>query len=220
MREAGASDPAQPLLAEQIAYYRAIAAEYDDHALREPGGEELLAAFDSFAPTGQVLELACGSGLWTVELLRHADAVTGVDAAPEMIAIAAARLDDPRVDFIQADIFAWRPERRYDVVFFSFWLSHVPMELFERFWRLVADCLLPSGRAFFVDDAHRTPEELIEGEASSTIRRRTKGGTPFRAVKVPHRPEDLERRLDELGWRIAVTQTSGPFFWGAGTAAT
>src|SRR5436305_1245644 len=80
------SDQVEPLLAEQIAYYRAIAREYDDHALREPGGDELLAAFDSFAPTGQVLELACGSGLWTVELLRHAEAVTAVDASPDMLA--------------------------------------------------------------------------------------------------------------------------------------
>jgi trans-aconitate methyltransferase len=214
------SDPLQALLAEQIAYYRAIAAEYDEHALREPGGDELLAAFDSFRPGGEVLELACGSGLWTRELHRHADAITAVDASPEMLSIAASRLNDPRVRFVQADIFAWRPERRYDVVFFSFWLSHVPIERFESFWSLVADCLQPAGRVFFVDDAYRTPEELIEGEESSTIQRRANDGTAFRAVKVPHRPADLERRLSTLGWRIAVTHTSGLFFWGAGSVAT
>jgi hypothetical protein len=32
------------------------------------------------------------------------------------------------VRFICADLFAWSPERRYDVVFFGFWLSHVPLE--------------------------------------------------------------------------------------------
>jgi demethylmenaquinone methyltransferase/2-methoxy-6-polyprenyl-1,4-benzoquinol methylase len=214
------SDPLQALLAEQMAYYRAIAAEYEDHALREPGGDELLAAFDSFAPTGRVLELACGSGLWTQELLRHADAITAVDASPEMLGIASIRLDDPRVTFVQADIFAWRPDAQYDVVFFSFWLSHVPLERFESFWALVADCLEPGGRVLFVDDAYRTPDELIEGAASSTIRRRTNDGTAYRAVKVPHTPADLERRISALGWRIAVTATSGPFFWGAGSPAT
>src|SRR5947207_2398810 len=156
------SDQVEPLLAEQIAYYRAIATEYDDHALREPGGDELLAAFDSFAPTGQVLELACGSGLWTVELLRHAEAVTAVDASPEMLAIASARVGDRPVRFVEADIFDWTPERRYGVVFFSFWLSHVPLERFDAFWSGVANCLAPAGRVFFVDDAHRTPDELIE----------------------------------------------------------
>jgi hypothetical protein len=63
MSEPRAPDSLQPLLAEQIAYYRAIAAEYEGHALHEPGGDELLAAIDSFRPAGQVLELACGPGL-------------------------------------------------------------------------------------------------------------------------------------------------------------
>ncbi|HYY06073.1 MAG TPA: GNAT family N-acetyltransferase, partial [Candidatus Limnocylindria bacterium] len=71
---------------------------------------------------------------------------------------------------------------------------------------------------FFVDDAYRTPDELIEGEASSTIRRRLNDGTTYRAVKVPHTPAELEARLDRMGWRITVTPTEGPFFWGAGTA--
>jgi O-methyltransferase involved in polyketide biosynthesis len=96
------------------------------------------------------------------------------------------------------------------------WLSHVPAERFESFWSLVADCLAPGGRVFFADDGHRTPDELIEGESSSTIRRRLTDGTAYRAVKVPHEPAELEQRLARLGWQITVTQTSGPFYWGAG----
>jgi hypothetical protein len=69
---------------------------------------------------------------------------------------------------------------------------------------------------FFVDDGHRTPEELLEGASSSTIRRRLRDGSERRAVKVAHRPMELEARLARLGWRIAVTQTAGPFFWGTG----
>ena len=118
--------------------------------------------------------------------------------------------------FLQADLFSWRPDRRYDVVFFGFWLSHVPKDRFEEFWALVADCLAPGGRVFFVDDAFRTPEELIEGESSSTIERRLLDGTTYRAVKVPHRPADLEQQLASLGWRFTVTQTSGHFYWGSG----
>lgn len=104
-------------------------------------------------------------------------------------------------------------------MFFGFWLSHVPVERFDAFWSLIASCLEPSGRVFFVDDAYRTPEELIEGEASSTIRRRLKDGTPYRAVKVPYRAAELEARLGQLGWRIQVTQTAGPFYWGTGGRA-
>jgi SAM-dependent methyltransferase len=207
------------LLAEQIAYYRAVAPEYGDHAISAAGGSELQAALDAFRPAGDVLELACGPGTWTEQLRRHAASVTAVDASREMLAIASARVGDDRVRFIRADLFGWRPDRRYDVVFFGFWLSHVPLERFEPFWALVADCLEPDGRVFFVDDGYRTPEELIEGESSSTIRRRLNDGIAYRAVKVPHKPADLEARLARLGWRFTVTQTSGPFFWGAGRLA-
>jgi hypothetical protein len=60
------------------------------------------------------------------------------------------------VRFIQADLFAWEPDRRYDVVFFGFWLSHVPPGRFEPFWSLVAGCLKPQGRVFFADDAYHS----------------------------------------------------------------
>jgi hypothetical protein len=120
---------------------------------------------------------------------------------------------------IRADLFTWRPDRRYDVVFFGFWLSHVPAERFESFWSLVADCLKPQGRVFFADDAYRTPDELVEGPSSSTIRRKIPDGTAYRIVKVPHQPAELERLLRQLGWDIKVTATAGPCYWGAGSLA-
>jgi SAM-dependent methyltransferase len=205
------------LLGEQVAYYRALSGDYLDQVLDLPGADELTEALDAFQPEGSVLELACGPGVWTSQLLRYATDVTAVDASPEMLAIAAARVGRERVRFVQADLFAWRPDRRYDVVFMGFWLSHVPPERFESFWSVVADCLKPQGRVFFADDAYRTPDELVEGPASSTISRQLPDGTAYRLVKVPHQPADLERRLRQLGWDIKVSATAGPFYWGAGS---
>jgi SAM-dependent methyltransferase len=212
------------LLAEQSAYYRTLGADYLDQGLDLPGGAELAAALEAFRPAGSVLELACGPGVWTGQLLRHASDVTAVDGSPEMLATAAARLATAaaglgagRLRLVQADLFGWVPDRRYDVVFFGFWLSHVPLERFASFWSLVADCLKDGGRVFFADDAYRTPDELIEGPSSSTIRRRLGDGTPYRIVKVPHQPAELAERLQRLGWNIKVTATAGPFYWGAGS---
>jgi SAM-dependent methyltransferase len=205
------------LLAEQVAYYRAVAPEYFDHAVEEPGGSELEAAIDAFRPAGDVLELACGPGTWTPLLARHATSLTAVDAAPEMLALARRRA--PGVRFIQADLFAWEPDRRYDAVCFGFWLSHVPLERFEAFWALVDRALAPGGRVLFLDDGYRTPDELVYGADSSTIRRELSDGSAFRAVKVPHEPAALQARLAALGWEIAVHPTAGPFYWGAGGRA-
>jgi demethylmenaquinone methyltransferase/2-methoxy-6-polyprenyl-1,4-benzoquinol methylase len=203
------------LLAEQVAYYRAAAAEYH---LGEPAARDLATALDEFRPAGDVLELACGPGTWTQQLLRHAAKVTAVDAAPEMLVRAQARIREGRVLFVQANLFEWTPEVKYDLVFFGFWLSHVPPERFDTFWTLVRTCLKPNGRVFFADDNARTPEELIYGEGSFAIRRRLKDGTAHRAVKVSYQPAELEERLRRLGWLIGVTQVRGPFYYGAGTA--
>jgi Methyltransferase domain len=164
-------------------------------------------------------EFACGPGVWTGQLLCHATDVTAVDASPEMLALAAARVRGERVRFVQADVFTWKPDRRYDVVFMGFWLSHVPAERFGSFWSLVADCLKPAGRVFFADDAYRTPEELVAGPSSETIRRQIPDGTAYRLVKVPHRPADLQGQLQDLGWDVTVDSTAGPVYWGAGRRA-
>ena len=209
------------LLAEQISYYRAVADEYFDGLLDEPGGDELAAAIERCAPAGDVLELASGPGTWTPRLLRRADHVTAVDAAPEMHALAEQRVtaDLGRVRFVVADLFAWEPDRRYDGVFMGFWLSHVPRTRFSEFWALVDRCLRPGGRVLFVDDAHRTEPELVNGPASTIIRRRLRDGTPYRAVKVPHTCDGLRRELSGLGWDIRVHRTGGPFYWGTGGRA-
>jgi SAM-dependent methyltransferase len=206
----------EPLLAEQIAYYRALAPAYELGALTDEGAEELEAALDAFGPSGDVLELACGTGMWTAQLARHAASLTAVDASPEMLARARSRVGESAVRFIRSNIFEWRPARRYDTVVFGFWLSHVPLGRFERFWSLVGECLRPDGRVFFADDAHITPAERIAGEAGSSVRRRLRDGSEHRIVKVPHTPEQLEARLATLGWSIRVKATSGPFYWGEG----
>jgi trans-aconitate methyltransferase len=212
------------ILAEQLAFYRAVAREYEfqdvDLASADvdfTGLDELLSAIDAFHATGDVLELACGTGVWTQHLIRFAATVTAVDAAPEMLARAKARVGAESAQFIEADLFSWRPNRRYDTVFFGFWLSHVPEDHFNSFWSMVGDCLRPDGQVFFFDDNYRAESELIEGRDSSIIQRRTGDGTLFRLVKVPIQPEQLEARLRDQGWNITVTRTPGPFYWGVGS---
>ncbi len=204
------------LLGEQLAYYRAVAGEYHTHTLDVPGQQELVNAISSWAPEGDVLELACGTGLWTKWLLRSATSVTAVDGAPEMLALAQARVGPtPGVRFVEADLFSWRPDRRYDAVWFGFWISHVPEERFESFWRMGADGLAPGGRVFFFDDNHRTDEELVDGPDTPIVERRLHDGSRYRVIKIPYRPEQLEQRLRALGWEFAMAG-SGPFYWGSG----
>ena len=72
-----------------------------------------------------------------------------------MLAINERRVASPRVTYVNADIFAWQPDRAYDTVFFGTWLSHVPPAAFDGFWALVRTCLVPNGRVAFVDEDDR-----------------------------------------------------------------
>ncbi len=63
-----------------------------------------------------------------------------------------ARLkDNPRVRYICADFYNWPPDRAYDAVSFSFWISHVPYSKLNEFISKVSYCLKPNGMLFFVD---------------------------------------------------------------------
>jgi len=159
-------NPADRLLAEQGDYYRQRAPEYDDWWFRrdryDRGEEanskwfaeaaEVEAALDRFGPRGRLLELACGSGIWTRRLALSAERLTAVDGSTEMLDLNRARLGgSTAVTYLHSDIFAWEPTETYDVCFFSFWLSHVPEAQFENFWAKVGQALRPEGRVFFVD---------------------------------------------------------------------
>ncbi len=209
------------LLDDQIAYYRARAAEYDRTSASDPGspyeehGRRARAAVTVLDPRGRVLEIAAGTGQWTGLLVEHADELVATDASPEMLAINARRTADPRVRYSVADVFSLPPSPSHDTVFFGFFLSHVPLERFDQFWETIAGQLAHGGRVLFVDEAkHAEWHENWLDEARGIVRRTLTDGSVHRAVKVLWTPADLEQRLGSIGWRASVEQ-SGPFYWGS-----
>jgi len=221
------------LLNEQIAYYQARAGEYDEWFLRQGrydrGAEanrqwfveiaEVATALERFAPRGRVLELACGTGWWTERLVRHATHITAVDSSPEVLAINRARMDGSPIDYVQADLFTWRPTLRYDVVFFSFWLSHVPPERFVEFWAMVRTALAPGGRVFFIDSLYShmatAVDQALPATQVTTSRRRLNDGQEFHIVKVFYGPDDLVHQLSDLSWHAQVRSTASHFLYGS-----
>ncbi|MBC6468910.1 class I SAM-dependent methyltransferase [Actinomadura alba] len=204
------------LLAEQIAYYRAGAAEYDRAYAEREDLQGLPAVADGLPIVGDVLELACGTGQWTPVLAARARSVTAVDAAAEVLALARARTASFSVQFIQADVFEWQPPRRYDTVFFAFWLSHVPPARLPDFWNTVAAMLAPGGRAIFIDDgpAEAEREEVLADQPVPAVLRRLDDGSRHRIVKVFHDARTLTGDLTALGWSVRVRPVEGSFIVG------
>jgi SAM-dependent methyltransferase len=217
------------LVAEQKRYYAERAPEYDDwwyrrgryklepHALARWRTDvaEAEAALEAFAPRGAVLELAAGTGIWTRRLVRLAGRVVAVDANAETLA-----LNTPDAELVRADVFEWRPAEAFDLVFFSFWLSHVPEQRFDEFWALVRAALVPGGRVFLVDsgagDTAHTGTDQADGEETRSL----SDGRTFRIVKRRWRPGELAERVRPLGFELDLQDTAnGHFLYGGGVAA-
>lgn len=223
------------LLQEQVDYYKERANEYDEWYLRlgryDYGKSwnnkwfsevnELKNVLKKFNPKGKVLELASGTGWWTEELVKYADSITAVDAVSEVIEINRRKLRSSRVDYVKADVFNFHPKSHYyDVVFFSFWISHVPEEKFEDFWKMIRLALKPSGRVFFIDNL-QSEQKIMNGEKlqetiSTVSTRELKNGEKYKVVKIFYEPRDLEARLKLLDWQFVVKSTENYFMYGFG----
>lgn len=222
------------VLADMVDYYRARAAEYDEwwyrHGRYDHGAErngrwfaemrEVYDAFDALEFTGDVLELAPGTGIWTERLVRTADSVTAVDASDEMVAINRAKVGSDRVSYIIADLFAWRPAEQYDGVCFGFWISHIPTERLDGFLAMIAGALRPGGKVFFVD-GRREPtstaaNHVLPERGSQVMARALNDGRTYRIVKNFYDPEALTAQCERAGLDVAVRETATYFIYGAG----
>ena len=228
------TDPA--VLAEQVAYYRKRAGEYDEWWFRTgryDHGEELNAAWHADArevesaltsfldarKPRRALELACGTGLFTRHLAPRVGHLTAVDASPEVIALNRARMaGGPPVEYVEADLFAWRPAARYDLVFMSFWLSHVPDARFAAFWSTVEAAVAPGGVAYVIDSAHEPTstarDHPVPSADAGVVLRKLGDGRTFNIVKVFREPDALAARLAPLGWHGDFTRTPRYFVHG------
>ncbi len=222
---------------EQLAYYCARAHEYDEWWFRlgryDKGeaknaewfqeGAMVSAALEAFQPTGKVLELAGGTGIWSEQLLPHTTHLTVVDGSSEMLALNAARLNAPAVTYVPANIFEWHPTDRFDAIFFGFWLSHVPPEKFDAFWELLRKSLKPGGRFFFIDSrlasSSMAADHKLPDKDSTTHLRRLNDGRTFQIYKVFYELDALTARLQQMGWYVDLRQTPNYFIYGSGSLA-
>ncbi len=216
------------ILKEQIAYYRARAGEYDESLIkfhRLAAGESLEADKEpdvlekgayllrQMGPFDQVLELACGTGLWTRVLFQIGRDITAIDAAPEMIALARQKVGSASVHFEQVDLFTWEPSREYDLVFFAFWLSHVPPEALDTFLAKARRAVRPGGSMVIIDQDVPTDEDQQIAKGDIYAVRPVLDGRTFTIVKVFYDLNTLQEKLSHLGFDVTVERLDAISFF-------
>jgi ubiquinone/menaquinone biosynthesis C-methylase UbiE len=108
-------------------------------------------------PGDRVLEVGCGTGDVAIAACASAGprgSVSGIDAAPEMIAVARAKAAragvavDFRVEPIEALTY---PDATFDIVLSSLMMHHLPDDLKRQGLVEIARVLKPGGRLLVVD---------------------------------------------------------------------
>jgi len=224
------------VLQNQIAYYRARAKEYDEWFYRQgyyDRGDELNQQWHTeaqivrdqllnFPQVPHIVEMAGGTGIWTQELIKLSETVTVLDASPEMIEINLAKVQSDHVIYQQADLFQWQPEQQVDMIFFGFWLSHVPKEKLSPFLETVHRALKPDGRLFFVDSQKVQTGTSTRQKITTTddIQKRVlNDGSEFEIIKIYYDADNLTQVLKSHGFDITVQKTSTFFIYADGKKA-
>jgi ubiquinone/menaquinone biosynthesis C-methylase UbiE len=211
----------QHILRDQMTYYRQMAQEYDAMTGQT---EDLQRAFarardllGQLGPCEQMLELACGTGIWTRALLPLGRELTAIDASPEMLARARQKVGDASVQFQQADLFQWQPSQQYDLVFFANWLSHVPPQRLDAFLSTVTRAVRPGGSLAMVDQYAPMQEDreisVQTEEGAIYAKRSLLNGQMFLIVKVFYDLPVIENLLGALGFAVTIHQLDDIFFF-------
>jgi SAM-dependent methyltransferase len=205
-----------------IDYYSQRAPEYEEIYKREDParrnelrfiGKELRAAVSR----RRVLELACGTGYWTELMAEVANHLTAVDASPEMLQFARAKVGRHRnVQILGGDAYApGDVPGRFNAGVAMFWFSHIHRarlgEFLEAFHRkLDADAIVFMADNVFVPGIGGDLVHDREGLDTYKLRK-LKDGSEHRIIKNYYSEAELKTILEP---HVASPTTSfGTAYW-------
>jgi demethylmenaquinone methyltransferase/2-methoxy-6-polyprenyl-1,4-benzoquinol methylase len=178
--------------AELVDYYRRRAREYEA-IYAKPERQADLAWLRTHIPQRlagrRVLEVACGTGYWTVLAAASARAIVAIDMAEEPMRIAMAKdYAGANVRFEIADAFSLGDELgRFDAALAVFWWSHVPLPRVGDFLASLHARLEPGARVLLMDnsyvDGSSTPIAERDADGNTYQRRLLSDGSENRVLK-------------------------------------
>ena len=152
------------------------------------------AATSSLEPNAKILDLGCGSGEPIARnLIQHGYDVTGVDAAPAMIALCRARFPD--ATWIEADMRALALGRRYDAIIAWDSFFHLDQDEQRAMFPVFQQHVLPGGVLLFTSGPRAGVaigcmygEDLFHASLDPDEYRSLLASTGFRVLRF--QPED------------------------------
>jgi len=190
--------------AELVDYYRRRAREYEA-IYAKPERQADLAWLRSHVPQRlagrRVLEVACGTGYWTVLAAASARSIVATDAAEEPMRVAMSKdYAGANVRFELADAFALDEELgRFDAALAFFWWSHLPLARIADFLASLHRRLEPGARVVLMDNLYVGGSSTVlserDAEGNTYQRRQLSDGSENRVLKNFPTEADLRASL-------------------------
>jgi len=152
-----------------------------------------------------VLDLGCGNGWLSAEVVEHGGRAVGIDADPELL--EEARHNVQRVELVQADLTSGLPDlggRKFQRIVAQMVLMDMPSV--DRLLRDIGHSLLPNGRFVFTLPhpafSFRSAPAGDAGDGGG-------GGDYLRPGVVRTAPADRPHHHRPLGWYVGLLAESG-----------
>ncbi|MDN3903305.1 class I SAM-dependent methyltransferase [Arthrobacter sp. YD2] len=169
------------------------APDTDPDTGHEPPANPYVARLAAELPAGTALDAGCGTGAEALELAAAGWDVVGADVSASALATAARRAEAQTlpgsVTWTEADLTAWEPSRRFDLVTTNY--AHPAMPQLA-FYSRVAEWVAPGGTLLIVGHAH-------DDDASTAH-----GHHPPEEATVT--AEAIRALLDPAAWDITVAE--------------
>ena len=204
------------------AYYRRRAAYYE-RVYHKPERQADLRAMEAWVQRlfsgRRVLEVACGTGWWTLHGAREAQAWLATDLTPETMDVARAKAMPAVVSFAQADAYALEglDGQRFDAAFAGCWWSHIPLQRLSAWVDTLHARLEPGALVVMLDNSFvqtsSTPLTRRD-EAGNTYQNRTlDDGSVHEVLKNFPRADELHALL--AGRAADVQWLDWTHYWAA-----
>jgi len=190
--------------AELLDYYQRRAREYEAIYAKPERQVDLAFMREHFASRlagRRVIEVACGTGYWTVLVARSAASIVAVDAAQEPMRIAMSKdYGERNVRFELADAYALPAELgRFNAALACFWWSHIPLSRVDDFLGSLHHVLEPGARVLLMDNLYiagnSTPIAERDAEGNTYQLRPVADGSQHRVLKNFPTEADLRAAL-------------------------
>jgi cyclopropane fatty-acyl-phospholipid synthase-like methyltransferase len=145
---------------------------------------------------GECVELGAGTGYWSERVVDRVERLWALDAAPEALSIARARLgaQATKVQFEAVDLWRWQPTRTWDSAVAFFFMEHVPDEVLPGLLTTLHDALRPGAPFFVAEGAAQDFAPVLE---SRSIEKRG-----FDVVERRRTMREFEAALQIAGFSI------------------